>query len=254
MEHIGQRLILHYVPYTDVRIPMGGLNIITVMSTLLVMMLMWVMLRLAVRKFAWVPGRAQLMVELFVTGFDSMVSSTLELKTREANRHYLPLISCLFLFIALCNGIPLLPIPHIEEPTSDLNCTLALGMMSVLYSVYCGFRAHGVLGHLGEMCGPFWHHEGKLNFGAAVGKVMGLVFFFPLHIVETLSRMLSISCRLFGNITGAAIVLTVLSSLSYGLVLPLGLDAFFLVFESAVQAFVFSILTLIYITTSIQHE
>ncbi len=254
MEHIGQRLILHYVPYTDVRIPMGGLNIITVLSTVLVMLLMWVMLRLAVRKFAWVPGRAQLAVELFVTGFDTMVSSTLELKTREANRHYLPLISCLFLYIALCNAIPLLPIPHIEEPTSDLNCTLALGAMSVLYSVYCGFRAHGVLGHLGQMCGPFWHHEGKLNFGAVLGKAMGLGFFFPLHIVETLSRMLSISCRLFGNITGAAIVLTVLSSLSYGLVLPLGLNAFFLVFEAAVQAFVFSMLTLIYITTSIQHE
>jgi F-type H+-transporting ATPase subunit a len=254
MEHIGERVILHYLPYTDIRIPMGGLNIITVLSTLLVMVLLWGVLRLAVSKFAWVPGRGQLMVELFVTGFDSMVISTLNLKTREANRHYLPLISCLFLFIVLCNGLPLLPIPHVEEPTSDLNCTLALGMTSVLYSVYCGFRAHGVLGHLGEMCGPFWHHEGKLNVGAALGKVIGLGFFFPLHIIETLSRMLSISCRLFGNITGAAIVLTVLSTLSFGLVLPLGLNAFFLFFESAVQAFVFSMLTLIYIATSIQHE
>jgi len=254
MEHIGQRVILHYVPYTDILIPMGGLNIITVMSTLLVMVLMWVLLCLGVRKFAWIPGRGQLMVELFVTGFDSMVSSTLGLKTREANRHYLPLISCLFLFVALSNGIPLLPIPHIEEPTSDLNCTLALGAISVLYSVYCGFRAQGVLGHLAAMCGPFWHHEGKLSFGAVLGKVMGLGFFFPLHIVETMSRMLSISCRLFGNITGAAIVLAVLSSLSCGILLPLGLDAFFLVFESAVQAFVFSMLTLIYIATSIQHE
>jgi len=253
MEHIGERVILHYLPYTDIRIPMGGLNIITVLSTLLVMVLLWGMLRLAVRKFAWVPGRGQLMVELCVTGFDSMVSSTLNLKTREANRHYLPLISCLFLFIVLCNAIPLLPIPHVEEPTSDLNCTLALGMMSVLYSVYCGFRAHGVLGHIGEMCGPFWHHEGRLTLAATLGKLSAL-FFFPLHLIETLSRMLSISCRLFGNITGAAIVLTVLSTLSYGLVLPLGLNAFFLVFESAVQAFVFSMLTLIYIATSIQHD
>jgi len=254
MEHIGQRLILHYLPFTDIRIPMGGLNIITVLSTLLVMVLLWGLLRVAARKSAWVPGRGQLMVELILTGFDSMVTSTLQLKTREANRHYLPLISCLFLFIALCNGIPLLPIPHLEEPTSDLNCTLALGAMSVIYSVYCGFKAQGVAGHLGEMCGPFWHHHGKLTVGALLGKIMGLGFFFPLHIVETLSRMLSISCRLFGNITGAAIVLTVLSSLSYGIFLPLGLDAFFLVFESAVQAFVFSMLTLIYIATSIQHE
>ena len=254
MEHIGERVIWHYVPFTDIRIPMGGLNIITVASTFLVMLLLWVALRLAVRKFAWVPGRAQLLVELYVTGFDSMVSSTLELKTREANRHFFPLIAALFIFILLCNGIVLLPLPHLEEPTSDLNCTLALGMMSVLYSVYCGFRAHGVFGHLSEMCGPFWHHEGKLSFVAVLGKVLGLGFFFPLHIVETLSRMLSISCRLFGNITGAAIVLTVLSSLTYGLVIPLGLDAFLLVFEAAVQAFVFSMLTLIYIATNIQHD
>jgi F-type H+-transporting ATPase subunit a len=92
-----------------------------------------------------------------------------------------------------------------------------------------------------------------LTLAATLGKLSAL-FFFPLHLIETLSRMLSISCRLFGNITGAAIVLTVLSTLSYGLVLPLGLNAFFLVFESAVQAFVFSMLTLIYIATSIQHD
>lgn len=254
MEHIGQRLILHYLPFTDIRIPMGGLNIITVLSTLLVMVILWGLLRLGVRRSAQVPSRGQLMVELIVMSFDDMVSSTLQLKTREANRHYLPLITCLFLFICLCNGIPLLPIPHVEEPTSDLNCTLALGAMTVLYSVYCGFKAQGIAGYLSGMCGPFWHHHGKLTFGALMGKVMGLGFFFPLHLVETFSRVLSISCRLFGNITGAAIVLTVLSTLSCGVLLPLGLDAFFLVFESAVQAFVFSMLAVIYIATSIQHE
>ena len=254
MDEIGQRLILHYIPYTDIRIPLGGLNLITVTSTLLVMVILWALLILGARKMARIPGRGQLAVELLVGGFDSMVSSTLELKTREANRHYLPLISCLFMFICLCNGIPLLPLPHLEEPTSDLNCTLALGAMVVLYSVYCGFKAHGVKGYLAGMCGPFWHHEGPLNAAAIMGKVMGAGFFFPLHVIETLSRVLSISCRLFGNITGAAIVLTVLSALSYGLVLPLGLDAFFLVFESAVQGFVFAMLSLIYIATSLQHE
>jgi F-type H+-transporting ATPase subunit a len=254
MEHIGERLTWHYVPFTNTLIPMGGLNIITVLSTLLVMILLWGMLRLAVRKFAWIPGRAQLLVELYLGGFDGMVSGTLELKTREENRHFLPLIAALFVFVLLCNGIPLLPLPHIEEPTSDLNCTLAIGAMSVVYSLYCGFKRHGIKGKLAEMCGPFWHHHGKLTFGALMGKVIGLGFFFPLAIVENISRMMSISCRLFGNITGAAIVLAVLTTLTFGLVLPLGLYAFLLVFESAVQAFVFSMLTLMYIATSIQEE
>ena len=86
------------------------------------------------------------------------------------------------------------------------------------------------------------------------GKLIGIGFFFPLHIIETFSRVLSISCRLFGNITGAAIIITVVSALTYGMVVPLGLYAFFLVFESAVQAFVFSMLALIYIATNMEHE
>ncbi len=254
MEHIGERLTWHYVPFTNVLIPMGGLNIITVLCTVLAMVILWGLMRLAVRKFAWIPDRGQLMVELFLSGFDGMVSGTLELKTRDENRHYLPLIASLFAFVLLCNGIPLLPLPHIEEPTSDLNCTLAIGAMSVIYSLYCGFKVHGIKGKLAEMCGPFWHHHGKLNFAALMGKVLGIGFFFPLAIIENISRMMSISCRLFGNITGASIVLAVLTALSFGVVLPLGLDAFLLVFESAVQAFVFAMLTLMYIATSIQEE
>lgn len=254
MEEIGQRLIWHYVPFTDIPIPMGGINILTVGNTVLVMLVLWLLFWLGARKFAWVPGRAQLLVETYVGAFDSMVTETLQLHTKAENRHFFPLIAALFAFILLCNGIPLLPLPHIEEPTSDLNCTLALGMMVVFYSLYCGFKAHGIKGKLAEMCGPFWHHEGQFTMAALPGKAIGLGFFFPLAIIENLSRMMSISCRLFGNITGAAIIMTVVTSLTFGVVVPLGLDAFFLVFESAVQAFVFSMLTLIYIATNMEHE
>ena len=252
MESIGERLVWHYVPFTDIPIPLRGLNIITVSNTLLVMIILWVLLRLAVRRFAWIPGRAQVLVELLIGAFDSMVESALELKTREANRHYLPLIVSLFVFILLSNSVVLLPLPHIEEPTSDLNTTLGLGLMSVLYSVYCGFKAHGVRGHLAEMCGPMWHTKGG-GVAAIAGKLSAL-FFFPLHVVEDCSRTISISCRLFGNITGAAIVLTVITTLTYSVVVPLGLDAFLLVFEAAVQAFVFSMLTLMYIAAAMREE
>ena len=254
MEQIGERIIWRYLPFTDIPIPLGGLNIITILSTLAVMAALWGLLWLGVRRFAWIPGRGQMMVEMFLGGFDSMVSGTLELKTRDANRHYLPLISSLFLFIVMSNAIPVLPIPHLEEPTCDLNCTLALGAMVVFYSVYCSVRAHGLKGHLAAMCGPMWHHEGKLTLGALPGKIVGLGFFFPLHIVEDVSRIMSISFRLFGNITGGAVILTVISVLSYGMVIPLGLNAFVYVFEAAVQAFVFSMLSLMYIASALQHE
>jgi len=250
MEEIGKRLVWHYVPFTNFRLPFNGVNIITVMSTLLVMFILIAVLRLAVRRFAWIPGRGQMAVELLLGGFDSMVSSALQLKTQAQNRHFLPLISTLFIYVLLCNSVVLLPIPRIEEPTSDLNCTLALGLMSITYSMYCGFKAHGVAGYLGEMCGPMWHHEGKFTWSAIPGKLSAL-FFFPLHLVEELSRLISISFRLFGNITGAAIVVAVVSTLAYGLVIPLGLDAFLFIFEAAVQAFVFAMLTLMYIASAI---
>jgi F-type H+-transporting ATPase subunit a len=253
MESIGERLVWHYVPFTDIPIPLRGLNIVTVLNSVLVMILLLTALRLAVRKFAWIPGRAQVLVEVLIGAFDSLVSSSLELETREKNRHYLPLIASLFIYIILCNAIPLLPLPHIEEPTSDLNCTLGLGVMSVSYSFYCGMRTRGVRGQLTEMCGPLWPHKGKFTLAALPGKFSALLF-FPLHIVEDISRIISISFRLFGNITGAAIVLTVVSALTYGLVVPLGLDGFLLVFEAAIQAFVFSMLTLMYIASAMQHE
>jgi F-type H+-transporting ATPase subunit a len=103
------------------------------------------------------------------------------------------------------------------------------------------------------MAGPMWHHEGKFTMAALPGKLLG-PFFFLLHWVEEISRMISISFRLFGNIMGAAIVLTVVSTLSYGLVIPMGLYAFLFIFEAAVQGFVFAMLTLMYIASAVQHE
>ena len=87
MEEIGQRLIWHYVPFTDIRIPLGGINILTVSNTVLVMLVLWALLWLGVRKFAWVPGRGQLLVETYVGAFDSMVSDTLQLHTKEAGQY-----------------------------------------------------------------------------------------------------------------------------------------------------------------------
>jgi F-type H+-transporting ATPase subunit a len=238
MESIGSREVLHYVPFTSIMWPLGGINTLTVLNTILVMAVLWTLLYLGARRFAWIPSRGQLTVELILDAFDSLVSSAMELG-KTAERHYLPLISVLFVYICLCNSIVLLPIPHIEEPTSDLNCTFGLGAMSVSYALYRGFKAHGIKGYLAEMAGPM--------------KILA-PFFFLLHWVEEISRMISISFRLFGNIMGAAIVLTVVSTLSYGLVIPLGLYGFLFIFEAAVQGFVFAMLTLMYIASAVRHE
>jgi len=253
MENIGERLIWHYVPGTSIQIPLGGLNVLTVANTLFVMIVLVVLLRLAVRHFSWIPGRAQVLVETLVGSFEELVSGSMELDPPRKSRHFLPLIMALFMFIILSNSIVLLPIPHIEEPTSDLNSTLGLGLMCVSYSIYSGIKARGLPNYLEGMAGPLWHQEGATGVAALMGRLSAL-FFFPLHIVEDASRVISISFRLFGNIMGGAIVMTVVGALTYGLVVPIFLNVFLFMFEAAVQAYVFSILTLMYIAGAVRHE
>ena len=59
MERIGERLIWYYVPFTDIGIPGGGINALTVLNTVFVIGILWTLMWLAVRRLARVPGRGQ---------------------------------------------------------------------------------------------------------------------------------------------------------------------------------------------------
>ena len=74
----------------------------------------------------------------------------------------------------------------------------------------------------------------------------------PLNIVSELANVVSISFRLFGNIMGGAIIILVVSYLSYSLVLPPFLNAFFGLFVGTIQAFVFTMLTTVYISLQVK--
>jgi len=75
---------------------------------------------------------------------------------------------------------------------------------------------------------------------------------FPLNVIGELAKVVSISFRLYGNIMGGSIIIYVVSGLVRQLVLPPLLNAFFGVFVGTVQAFVFAMLTLTYISVAIQ--
>ncbi len=261
MEQIGERVIWHYIPFTDVPIPMGGINVLTVFNTLVVMAVLWTLMWFAVRNTAKVPSRAQLIIETFVGMFDGLVMSSLELETIEQNRRFLPLIACLFLFLLLSNFMGFVPFPGFEEPTADINCTLALGIMSVVIATWCGVRAKGAGGYFGELLGPLWSQEDVTGIALVAGKLSAL-FFFPLNVIGEMAKVVSISFRLFGNIIGGAIIIVVVSTLVHSMYiggvplpdffLPIGLDFFFIFFVGAVQAFVFTMLTLTYIAVAIK--
>ena len=251
MENIGERWILYYWPGTDIPIPLGGINVLTVFNTVVVMGILLGLMMLAVRRASLVPTRGQAMVEMFLGTFDDLVTASLEFDDREQNRKFLPLIASLFIFLLLANFIGFLPTHYFEEPTADINTTLALGVMGMTIATYCAIKTKGMSGYIEELLGPMWSQEGATGMANVAGKASSL-FFFPLNVIGELAKVVSISFRIFGNILGGAIIITVVSHLTYSFVFPLGLDFFFIFFVGTIQAFVFTMLTLTYIAVAIK--
>jgi F-type H+-transporting ATPase subunit a len=250
MESIGSREILYFIPGTDTPMPMGGLNILTVFNTVVVMVVLWGLLWLGSRKRSLVPSRGQMMVEMFAGAFDGLVSSALELETREQNRRFFPLITSLFAFLLLSNFMGFFPTNYFQEPTADINTTLSLGIMGMAIATTCGIFVKGPWGYFEELLGPMWSSEG--GAGAVIAGKLSAIFFLPLNVVGELAKIVSISFRLFGNILGGGIIIVVVSHLVYNFMLPIGLDMFFIFFVGTVQAFVFTMLTLTYIAVAIK--
>lgn len=147
---------------------------------------------------------------------------------------YFPIIGTLFLFIFASNMVGL--IPGVLPSTEDLNTTLALGLFVFVYYNYVGLRENG-LSYLKHFLGP-------------------VIFLAPLMLVIELAshlfRPLSLALRLRGNIMGDHVVLGVFSDL-----VPYLLPVVFYgigVFVAFIQAFVFCLMTMVYISLSTAHD
>jgi F-type H+-transporting ATPase subunit a len=174
------------------------------------------------------PGSFQVVGELIVSKLYSLTEDALD---KEKAKKYAPLITALFMFLLLCNWIGM--VPHMHEPTKDLNTPLSLGIMGFFIAHYAGIRSKGIKAYLKEYCEPIF--------------IMA-----PLNIIGEMSKIVSISFRLFGNIMGGSIIILVVSYLVYNLVLPPLLIAFFGIFVGAIQAFVFTMLTVVYISVQVK--
>ena len=139
-----------------------------------------------------------------------------------------------FLFILLCNFIGM--IPGFAPPTSNFNITLALGAVSFLAFNYYGFKAQGV-GYLKHFAGPIWWLA---------------VLMIPLEIIGALVRPFSLGLRLFGNLFGDHLVLEIFTDLTR-VAVPV---VFYLLgtLVTVIQAFVFTLLSMIYIALAVHHE
>jgi F-type H+-transporting ATPase subunit a len=173
-------------------------------------------------------------LELFVEWFVGFIEGILGPK----GRRYLPVYGTFFLFIAASNLVGLLP--GFAPPTSNFNVTFALGVTSFVVYNYYGFRAKGV-GYLKHFLGPIWW----------------LVFLMlPLELIDNFVRPVSLALRLFGNMTGDHLVLEIFTDLT-----KVGVPVLFYMlgaFVSMIQAFVFTILSLVYLSLALaehgEHE
>ncbi len=177
------------------------------------------------------PGRLQLVLEAAVGGLIGMLKENVGPKGPK----FLSLVGTLGLFILTCNLAGL--VPGLSSPTTNLNVPVGCALVSFLYYNYQGVLAQGLLPYLKHFLGPV---------------LPMAVIMLPIEIISHISRVLSLSMRLFGNIFGEELVILVLASLIPFLV-PLPMMAF-AVFGSLLQAFVFIMLTMIYLGGAVAME
>jgi len=203
-------------------------NIEVIIMTWIVIAVLLTFGYLTVRKKSIFPHSFQVLGELFVSGLFQLTEDALD---EEMARKYGPLTCALFMFLIISNWLGL--IPHLEEPTKDLNTPLGLGIMGFIIAHYAGIKSKGLKEYLKEYCAPIF-------------------LMAPLNIIGELAKVVSISFRLFGNIMGGAIIILVVSYLTYSILLPPFLNAFFGLFVGTIQAFVFTMLTVVYISVQVK--
>jgi F-type H+-transporting ATPase subunit a len=262
----------------------GPVPVTNSMLTMFIVMGLLLLIGAAIARGAKiVPGRWQGLFEVSADFVLQLVEST---GGRSFGRRLFPLIGALFLFIAVANYSGVLPgvgtigfyhteateedhaeedvgapeetetavvesttgavdaeevpedehavlVPLFRAPNADLNMTLALALVTFTTIQVAGIRAHGVGGRIKHMADP--------------------PFLFPIEVISELSRIISLSARLFGNVFAGEVLLGVMYAMAAAIrlaVIPILFPVVFLFLEvlfGAIQALVFALLTLIYL-------
>ncbi|MDX1707239.1 MAG: F0F1 ATP synthase subunit A [Desulfobacterales bacterium] len=204
------------------------INLEVVVMTWIVFALLILIGLAASRKRTILPRPIQALGELIVSLLYDLTEDALG---KELAKKYAPMVCALFMFLLLSNWLGI--IPHLEEPTKDLNTTLGLGIMGFIIAHYAGIKSKGFKAYIKEYFQPIF-------------------FMMPLNLIGEMAKIVSISFRLFGNIMGGSIIILVVSYLTYSLVLPPFLYGFFGLFVGTIQAFVFTMLTVVYISVQVK--
>lgn len=239
------------------------------LTSWLTMVVLIVVAFFATRGMQLVPEGFQNAVEMFISAFYDLAE---DVAGPRLARRFFPIVMTIFLYVLVSNWLDLLTpvlaavgfrtvheghevmIPLLRAPSTDLNMTLGLALVSVILTQIFGIAELGFFSYIGK----FINVSGFKKFvaivigqaeGSPIGALLQGLLDFYMGIVELISeiaKIISFSFRLFGNIFAGEVLLLVMPTfLSLLLPLPfLGLE----VFVGLIQAFIFAVLTLAFMT------
>jgi F-type H+-transporting ATPase subunit a len=187
-------------------------------------------LAVRIRITTGVPGRMQLAFETISDAVGNQVESSIGSKGRKV----VPLAMTLFLYILFCNWLEMIPSGHnpqrLPAPTGDVNLPYAMALTVIILVHATWIRTQGSRHYFGHYFRPY----------------KGL---FLINVIEEIAKPLTLALRLFGNIFSGGIMLLLFWALFSPIIVPftdLGWKIFDGLFVSPVQAFIFSLLTILY--------
>ncbi len=199
------------------------------------------------RRLAFVPSGMQNVAEMAMEGALGVMDSVLG--NRRTSEKYFPLVFTIFIFVLVSNWLGLLPgvgsivvrhggdtVPLLRSPASDLNFTLALALIAVTFVNVASSVAIGVKARLSVF----------FDFGNPIKFFTGI-----LELISEFAKIISFSFRLFGNVFAGEVLLAIMALLApYVVPLPF---MFLEIFVGFVQAFIFAMLTTVFIGMALLH-
>jgi F-type H+-transporting ATPase subunit a len=200
---------------------------------------------LATRKLAMRPTGMQNFMEWVMDFVKNIINSTMDWKTG-GRFHILGITLIMYIFVSNMLGLPFSVVIKGElwwkSPTADPVITLTLATLVVGLSHYYGVKMRGLKGYSKEFFQPFW-------------------FMFPIKLIEEFANTLTLGLRLYGNIYAGEILLGLLAGgLATGFwgnlaaVIPTLAWQGFSVFVGAIQAFIFTMLTMVYLAHKVSSD
>jgi F-type H+-transporting ATPase subunit a len=210
------------------------LNIDTVISTIVAgLIVLGAGLYMAHRASSGRPSKLQLAFETIVDAIEKQVASSMG----TVAPFVVPLAFTLFMFILIANWLELIPSGgYLEAPSADINFTLALALIVIVWMHITAIRKKGLRSYLRHYAEPY-------------------PALIPLEIIGEIVKPFTLALRLFGNIFAGGVMLAIIGLIpSWLLWLPNGLWKGFDLIIGAIQAFIFALLTILYFGFALEEE